>query len=127
MLRLLLPLFLLLTGCTAIKKMAMVMGSNPQAENPSTVQLGAIVYKANCVQCHGETGEGGGELASTLSKAPANLKLLAEKKSAKSFAASTMYGKGKEMPAFEGKVSEAEVWHVANYVKSLGAKPGEKK
>ena len=111
-------IFLILTGCTSWKKMMVIMSSNPQEKNPATLQMGEIVYRTNCLECHGATGKGDGPLAQSLAVAPANLYELAQKKSAKSFAANTMYGKNENMPAFKDTLSEGEIWHVANYIAS---------
>ena len=108
-----------LCGCTGLKKMSMLMGSNPEAKNPAVVSLGEIVYRSQCLQCHGNEMNGKGPLAAGIVTPVADLRSLAASKSVNSFAANTMYGKGADMPAFQGIISEREVWYVANYLKSL--------
>lgn len=108
------------SACTASKKLAMISGDNPEENNPESVVLGKAVYSKNCISCHGESGKGDGKEANSLKTKPANLILIAKKKTANSLAANTMYGKGSEMPAFKDVLSEKEIWHVANYVYSLG-------
>ena len=41
--------------------------------------LGRYEYEAGCAACHGDDGKGGGPVAPSLTKAPANLTIIAKK------------------------------------------------
>ncbi len=99
--------------------MVMIMGKNPLKDDPTSVAIGSRLFLKNCVQCHGKDGRGGGELAKSLPTSPANLPQLAQGKSAKTFAANIYYGKN-AMPAYKNQFSEEQIWHLANFVKSMG-------
>ena len=43
-------------------------------KTPALVAKGQAVFKANCVPCHGETGDGNGPAAAALNPKPRNLK-----------------------------------------------------
>lgn len=88
------------------------------SDHPTTVAIGAQLFSKNCVQCHGEDGRGQGELGKALPEPPANLRELAKEKSANTFAANIYYGKNL-MPAYKDKLTKEQIWHLANFVKSL--------
>lgn len=52
---------------------ALVFGSAVGAQDAS---YGALIYKENCMVCHGETGAGDGMVGMLFEKKPADLKLL---------------------------------------------------
>jgi cytochrome c oxidase cbb3-type subunit II len=103
--------------------------SQPQQELPvdsKTLELGSRVYRANCAQCHGETGVGDGIAVSQLRVVPANLKGV--RPSPKATLRVLHNGiEGTEMapwasdgtPNGTGRLSEAEVSAVAAYVRTL--------
>ncbi|MCB0406897.1 MAG: cytochrome c [Bdellovibrionales bacterium] len=114
-----LSIIFLISSCTSLRKMMMIAGENPMEGHPDTVVIGAQLFSKNCVQCHADDGSGQGQLAKTLDEQPANLQELAKRKSVKTFAANIYYGKNL-MPAYKDVLSEEEIWHLANFVKSLG-------
>lgn len=107
-----------LTSCTSFQKMMMISSDNPMISTPDSISMGSKLFSKNCISCHGEIGKGDGPAAQSLQEPPANLQMLAKKKSANTFAANIYYGKN-EMPAFKDILTEDEIWHLANYVKSL--------
>jgi mono/diheme cytochrome c family protein len=107
---------LVLAGCTALKKMGTVMAENPTADDPATLTRGALVYRTRCVSCHGDEGRGDGPASAALDPKPADLGEIAERKGAGAIAANIRYGKNAGMPAFEGILTDTELWDVANYV-----------
>ena len=110
---------IVLSGCTAVKKMKMGMSDNPFEGDPDSVQRGRTIYAANCASCHGVEGKGDGELGIDLSTSPANLQVVAREKSVNAIAMNTAYGKNKDMEAFLGMLTIDQVWDVSNYVSSL--------
>lgn len=53
----------------------LVMGSSLEAQS-----VGELLFKKNCVSCHGVTGQGGGPLSAGLGTAPANLTQIAARR-----------------------------------------------
>ena len=93
---------------------------NPVKPTLESVAKGKELYKANCLMCHGETGEGNGPLAATLQPKPSNLtdkKKMAQYTDGELF---WMISKGKlPMPAFEKNLSKENRWHIVNYIRTL--------
>jgi cytochrome c oxidase cbb3-type subunit 2/cytochrome c oxidase cbb3-type subunit I/II len=82
----------------------------------SLVTLGARVYAANCVQCHGENGGGQGFAAAELSVAPADFRR--QRPSLNWSLRAVREGvRGTRMAAWTGRLSEAEIVAVAHYVR----------
>ncbi len=94
---------------------------------PDEIERGAQVYRDNCAACHGESGQGDGTQAASLSTPPAdftNQEFMAQQSAQALFNAVTE-GSG-EMPAFADRLSEAERWAVVAYLRSLTfARPAE--
>jgi mono/diheme cytochrome c family protein len=78
----------------------------------AAAQSGADTFKAKCAMCHGADG----------SKTTMGSKALngadVQKMSAADIAATITNGKGK-MPAYKGKLTDAQINDVAGYVKTL--------
>jgi mono/diheme cytochrome c family protein len=93
---------------------------NPVEPTTSSINLGRQTYRTQCAMCHGEGGNGKGDLAEVM-----ELELL-DYRDPKSLAAFTdgelfyilKKGKGK-MPGQEGRMSDRQLWHLLNYVRSL--------
>jgi len=87
---------------------------------------GAKVYAAKCASCHGKDGKGNPAMAKVFKVEPDKLNLLADATLAKPDAdliKTTTDGSGK-MPAYKGKLTDAEIAQTIAYVRSLG-KPKE--
>ncbi|MGB9673779.1 MAG: c-type cytochrome [Anaerolineales bacterium] len=84
-------------------------------------QEGENLYRLYCVDCHGETGKGDGQKASSLSKPPRNLTDLAfsASKSAVDLYGSIVMGVQPAMPPFGEKLSEEQRWAIVDYLRSL--------
>jgi mono/diheme cytochrome c family protein len=92
-------------------------GPESSHSSPRTDQLGAQVFGKNCAQCHGAEGKGVGAKQTPDFTSPAIQASL----SGAAVIKIVRVGKpGTEMPAWRGKLSEAEINAVAAYVKSLG-------
>ena len=75
---------------------------------------GADTYKAKCAMCHGADGLASGPAGKSMKVPPFN----ASKMSEADMIAETKAGKGK-MPAFTGKLTDAQIKDVVDYVKTL--------
>jgi cytochrome c6 len=78
----------------------------------ATAQSGADTYKAKCAMCHGADGS-----KTTMGAKPLNGADV-QKMSASDLAATITNGKGK-MPAYKGKLTDAQINDVAAYIKTL--------
>lgn len=92
---------------------------------PESVSLGADLYRANCVNCHGETGEGDGPEAAGLSASMPDFtdQEYMSGKSAADFFQAISSGALPAMPAFGDQLTEEERWAVTDYLRSLALAP----
>jgi len=97
--------------------------ANPVAATLESIAQGKGVFASNCVACHGQNGDGNGPLAQALNPKPANLAAMASEHPDGDFAWKVANGRG-AMPAWKEVLSEQDIWHVVNYIKTLG--PGSK-
>jgi mono/diheme cytochrome c family protein len=84
----------------------------------SLTALGAQVYAANCVQCHGPDGDGDGFAASELSIAPPSFRTQ-RPSLALSLRIIRDGVRGTRMAAWTGRLSEAEIVAVAHHVRQF--------
>lgn len=93
---------------------------NPILMTAESVETGRDLYVENCEQCHGPDGQGDGPMATDLSQPPADL----TGPHVGVHPDGDLYwwitdGVGSEMPGFGDELSEREIWHLVNYVRSL--------
>lgn len=114
-------------ACVAVLALVAFAPSDVLAQAKGDAKAGAAVYKANkCANCHGEQGAGDGPAGQKLKDKPSNwtaggggLKGMDDQKIFDSIAkGGKAIGKSVAMPAYP-KLSEAEVWNLVAYVKSL--------
>ena len=98
---------------------------NPVAPTAASIEKGAQLFAKNCQFCHGETGVGDGPLAPKGVK-PANLADATWDRGSTDgeiFAVITNgAGPDFKMKGVKGRLSDTEIWHLVNYVRSLGPK-----
>lgn len=95
---------------------------NPYRGDEDSTSAGGELYATNCALCHGDTGEGDGPAASGLDVPPSDLHedhVQALSDGALFYIIS--HGRpDTPMPAWENLLSEAERWHVVNFLRTFG-------
>jgi mono/diheme cytochrome c family protein len=86
---------------------------------PESLASGAQLFEQNCASCHGENGKGDGPQAAGLSIPNLTDQEFMAGKSAQDFYQAISLGVGEQMPAFGEKLSEADIWSLADYTRSL--------
>ena len=81
---------------------------------------GADVYKAKCQMCHAPDGSGNTPAGHAMKAQPLNAPEIIKKTDAELIAVTTA-GKGK-MPAYAGKLTDAEITDVVAYIRILQKK-----
>jgi mono/diheme cytochrome c family protein len=92
---------------------------NPVAQSDASTKAGLAVFTKNCASCHGKTGLGDGVKARTLKDFPGNF----SKADFQSLADGDIFyrtktGRG-EMPKYDGKLADDDIWNVVNYLRTL--------
>ncbi|MGA2474994.1 MAG: cytochrome c [Terriglobia bacterium] len=100
---------------------------NPIKFTEASVDRGKKVYKTQCALCHGEKGEGKGDLATEMTLTLPDFTkpdALAKRTDGELFA---IIGMGKDpMPSQKGRMTEPQLWNLVNYLRALGGKvPGK--
>ncbi|HTW45170.1 MAG TPA: cytochrome c [Acidobacteriaceae bacterium] len=90
------------------------------AATAASAQTGADVYKSRCQMCHGADGSGNTPAGKAMKAIPFKSPDLVKKTDAALIAA-TESGKGK-MPAYKGKLSDAQIKDVIAYIRTLQKK-----
>ena len=94
---------------------------------PLSVNSGATLFAANCVQCHGVEGLGDGPLASTLAVPPATFRVhVPFHPDGVLFAWISDGIRGTGMPAWKGRLSEQDRWDLVNFLRESFDRPVEK-
>ena len=94
---------------------------NPEPESPATLGKGRSLYKSKCQRCHGADGSGNGPDADP-GHPPGNL--TDERRASRNPDGVMFYkvwnGRSKpKMPAMKSDLSQADVWALVSYVKTL--------
>lgn len=113
-------------------------GRNPQAAPAQTAVSGnpvkptaesqaqaKIVYKRDCALCHGDTGNGKSDLATSMSLTLddwTDPKALADKPDSALFAI-IRNGKNQMLAEDSGRADDTEVWNLIIYIRSLSKNP----
>ena len=92
---------------------------NPVANNTESVNTGKLLYKKHCASCHGNTGLGNGVKARELETFPGDFtKEDYQNQTDGEHFYKTKMGRG-EMPAYENKVTDEDIWHIVNYMRTF--------
>jgi mono/diheme cytochrome c family protein len=92
---------------------------NPVKVDATSIANGKALWIKNCASCHGKTGLGDGVKARTIETFSGDF-------SAAAFQSETdgeIFGKTKlgreEMPKYDGKIPDAEIWAMVNYMRTF--------
>ena len=98
---------------------------NPVPAAPASITAGAAVYKKYCAFCHGVAGKGNGPLAPKGSNPPDLTDAIWVHGSTDAAMFTTLIagiGPAFVMVPFKGKIPDQDLWHVVNFLRSLGPK-----
>lgn len=92
----------------------------PVPRTAASVAAGKELFQAKCASCHGPEGKGDGPLAGTLRLPPADLTIPhVDQHSDQDLHWWIRKGVGDTMPAFEAELTDEQIWHLVNYIRSL--------
>jgi mono/diheme cytochrome c family protein len=92
---------------------------NPVAINDASTKTGQELYTKNCASCHGKAGLGDGVKSRMLKEFPGDFsKADFQNQTDGDHFYKTRSGKG-EMPKYEGKLSDDDIWNIVNYMRTL--------
>ena len=120
-------------GMTLSLSKGQVTGGNPKAAavknpvpaNAASIKKGQQNYNKACEHCHGSTAKGDGPLAPT-NPSPANL---TDDKWDHGSSDGEIYFiiangiRDSEMKGVRSEMSSTDMWHIVNYLRSIGPKP----
>jgi len=92
---------------------------NPVPADDTSIARGRKLFEKHCVVCHGPEGRGNGVAAAGLNPKPADLVKMAGHHSDGDIAWKIANGRG-PMPAWKETLSQDQIWHLTNFVQSLG-------
>jgi len=93
---------------------------NPFPPTAASVEAGQRLYAQRCTPCHGPTGRGNGPLAAGLRPPPADLVVHVPLHADHDLFQIIHDGiAGTTMAPFGGQMTEEEIWHTMNYLKTL--------
>jgi mono/diheme cytochrome c family protein len=92
---------------------------NAVAVGDASTKAGLALYTKNCASCHGRAGLGDGVKARSLKTFPGDFsKADFQKQSDGDLFYKTKTGRD-EMPKYEGKLTDDDIWNVVNYMRTL--------
>jgi mono/diheme cytochrome c family protein len=93
--------------------------ANPVAKGEASNKAGKTLYDKNCASCHGKAGLGDGVKARALKTFPGDFSLAEyQDQTDGDHFYKTKTGRG-EMPKYEGKMSDTDIWNVVNYMRTF--------
>jgi len=97
-----------------------VTRKNPVAPSASSIAAGKKLFTIDCVMCHGQEGDGKGELAVTMKLSPPDYR---DEIVMKKFTDGELFdiitnGKG-GMPSEGNRATAEQIWNLVNYVRSF--------
>ena len=93
---------------------------NPIPPTSESVAAGLSLYTFHCHQCHGTAGQGDGPASAGLNPPPANLVVHVPLHPDRALFGFVHDGiQGAAMPALGDTLSDDEIWHIVNYIRTL--------
>jgi len=92
---------------------------NPVKAGQESLKTGAMLYRKYCASCHGKEGKGDGVKSRMLKTFSGDFSKAAyqEQTDGEMFY-KTEVGRG-EMPGYENKLSDKDMWHIVNYMRTF--------
>ena len=101
-------------GEATLRRASFLLKANPVAATEEAVARGADLFAKNCASCHGIPGEhAAGGMVIAGQRVPAFSDL---NRPASVLAMRIAFGVGEGMPAWDGVLTEDEIWHLVTYV-----------
>ena len=99
---------------------------NPVPSDAASIEEGKKLYGRHCASCHGPTGKGDGGMALS-GGTPANLTddTWDHGSSDGEIFLVIRDGTSTDMESYKEKLNEKQIWHLVNYIRSLGPKPAK--
>jgi len=98
---------------------SIAVSTNPIPPTEASLAQGAQIYATHCATCHGEEFDGSGLGAAGLPAAVANLVLhFPQHSDGQHFAVISNGRPASGMPAWEGTLTDEEIWNVINYLRA---------
>jgi len=96
---------------------------NPVPRDAASIEEGKKLYMRHCASCHGPGGKGDGGMA-LAGGTPSNLTDETWDHGSSDGEIFTVIrdGTSADMEAYKDKLTEKQIWHLVNYIRSLGAK-----
>ena len=94
--------------------------TNPLAETPATIAEGQALYDAYCALCHGDEGDGDGDLARYYRRMP-SLTARHVLNYPDGFVYSIIREGGRNMPRFGDALDVDERWALVHFLRTLGS------
>jgi mono/diheme cytochrome c family protein len=92
---------------------------NPIAMSDASTKAGQALFVRTCAACHGKTGLGDGPKSKSLKTAPTNFSTAEfQNQTDGEHFYKTKTGRG-DMPKYEGKMSDDDIWNVVNYMRTF--------
>jgi len=108
--------------------------SSPTAATPEDIKSGAALYARHCAPCHGPNGLGNGRLAAGMAAYGARPSDLTDDVWQHGSSEGEVFtlvkeglGSDSQMPAYGGRLTDPEIWHVVQFVRSLNPSTTEKR
>ena len=96
--------------------------SNPIAASAESIAAGKRVYARMCGRCHGAEGKGDGTAASAAVPDLTDAQWDYGSSDGEIFAV-VHDGVSTDMDGYAARLSDTDIWHVVNFVRSVAAKP----
>ena len=99
---------------------------NPVPGDAASLEEGKKLYNRHCASCHGPAGKGDGGMALS-GGTPANLtdETWDHGSSDGEIFVVIREGTSSDMESYKEKLSDKQIWHLVNYIRSLGPKPAK--